>query len=66
MQGELGEGRPGWISKILKYDMEIQPTKLIKGKALCEQLAKQTISKKGMVCFIEKKNFEIQIRRDRK
>jgi len=53
MQGEIGEGRPSWISKILKYDVEIQPTKLIKVRALCEQLAKPTTSDEGMICFIE-------------
>lgn len=36
IKGERGEGRPKWISKILKYDVEIQPPKLIKGRALYE------------------------------
>jgi len=30
MQGEIGEVRLEWVSKILKYDMEIRPTKLIR------------------------------------
>lgn len=34
IQGEMGEGRPRWISKILKYDVEIWPTKFFKGRAL--------------------------------
>lgn len=53
MQGELGEGRPSWIAKILKYDVEIWPTKLIKGRALCEQLAKPKPSGEEIICFIK-------------
>jgi len=34
MQGDMGEGRPRWISKILKYDVEIHPTKPIRGRTL--------------------------------
>jgi len=36
MQGEMGEGRPRWVSKILKYNVEIKPTKLIRWRALCK------------------------------
>jgi len=32
----MGEGRPGWVAKILKYDVEIRPTKMIRGRALYE------------------------------
>lgn len=39
MQGELGEGKIGWITKIMEYDVEINPTNLIKGWALCQNMA---------------------------
>lgn len=53
MQGEIGEGRPGWISKIRKYDVEIRPTKLIRGKALCNQLTKEKMLDKEIIYLIE-------------
>lgn len=35
------EGKRGrWIAKILEYDLEIRPTKLIKGQGLARLLAK--------------------------
>ena len=38
IQGDLGEGNTGWITKIMEYDIEIKLTKLIRGKALCENI----------------------------
>jgi len=40
IQGDLGEGKIGWITKIMEYDIEIKPTKLIRGRALYENIAK--------------------------
>jgi hypothetical protein len=35
------DGRRGkWITKILEFDLEIKPTKLVKGKGLAKLLAK--------------------------
>jgi len=49
IQGELGEGKAGWITRIMEYDVEIIPTKLIKGRSLYEHIAKATY----MIAFIE-------------
>ena len=38
IQGGLGEGKAGWITKIMEYDVEIKPTKLIKGWDVCENM----------------------------
>lgn len=38
IQGKLGEGRVGWITKIMEFDVEIKPTKLIRGWALCKNM----------------------------
>ena len=40
IQGDLGERKVGWISKIMEYDIEINPIKLIKGRPTCENIAK--------------------------
>jgi len=40
IQGEFGEERAGWITRIMEYDVEIKPTTLIRGRALCENIAK--------------------------
>lgn len=42
IQGELGEGKVGWITKIMNYDIEIKPTKLIKGQDLYENMIDAT------------------------
>jgi len=31
IQRDLGEGKTSWITKIIEYDIEIKPTKMIKG-----------------------------------
>lgn len=36
LQGELGDRRIKWITKINRYDVEVRPTKVIKGKVLCQ------------------------------
>lgn len=42
MQVELGEGKAGWIIKIMEYDVEIKPIKLTKGWALCKNMVDTT------------------------
>ena len=34
----MGEGKVGWITKIMEYDIEIKPTKLIRGMDLYENM----------------------------
>jgi len=36
----LDEGKVGWITKLMEYDVEIKPTRLIRGRALCENIGK--------------------------
>jgi len=38
IQIELGEGKVGWITRIIEYDIEIKLTKLIRGRALYENI----------------------------
>lgn len=38
IQGELGEGKVGWITQIMEYDIEIKPTKIIRGRDLYENI----------------------------
>ena len=35
IQKELGEKRAHWVMKLQEYDLEINPTKIVKGKGLC-------------------------------
>jgi len=42
IQGELGEGEASWITRIMEYDVETKPTKIIKVRSLCENIAKAT------------------------
>lgn len=39
MQGDSEGKRGKWIAKIQKYDMDIKPTKLIKGQGLAKILS---------------------------
>jgi len=34
MEGEITEKRANWITKILEYDVEVRPTKLVRGSEL--------------------------------
>ena len=46
------DGRRGkWIAKILEFDLEIKPTKLVKGQGLAELLAESNCKALG-VSFI--------------
>lgn len=37
---DLNEKRAGWITKVMEYDIDIQTTKLVRGRGLCEYLAR--------------------------
>jgi hypothetical protein len=39
IQPDIDERRGKWITKILEFDLEIRPTKLIKGQGLAKLLA---------------------------
>ncbi|KAH9310331.1 hypothetical protein KI387_044736, partial [Taxus chinensis] len=36
---ELGSLRGNWIVKVQEYDLDIRPTKLVRGKGLCQLMA---------------------------
>ena len=33
---DLNEKRAGWITQVMEYDVDIQITKLVRGRELCE------------------------------
>jgi hypothetical protein len=51
IQPDIDERRSKWIAKILEFDLEIRPTKLIKGQGLAKLLAKENCKDLG-VSFI--------------
>jgi hypothetical protein len=52
MQPDIEGRRSKWIAKILEFDLEIKPTKLIKGQGLAKMLAKAKCQALG-VSFIK-------------
>ena len=54
--------RGKWVSKIQKYDLEIKPTKLIKGKGLAKMMTKGNEQALGMVCQNNSPTSSISIR----
>ncbi|XP_059075179.1 uncharacterized protein LOC131875162 [Cryptomeria japonica] len=42
MEGDIIEKRENWITKILEYDIDVRPTKVIHGKGLCEYIAQES------------------------
>ena len=42
--------RGKWVSKIQKYDLEIKPTKLIKGQCLAKMMTEGNEQALGMIC----------------
>lgn len=49
IQGELGEGKVGWITKIIEYDVEIKPIRLIRGRDICKNIVESS----HMIAIIE-------------
>eukprot|EP00253_Pinus_taeda_P031324 PITA_31324 len=39
IQRELGEKRANWVTTLQEYDLEIKPTKIVKGQGFCRLLA---------------------------
>jgi hypothetical protein len=48
IQPDIYERRGKWIAKILEFDLEIKPTKLIKGKGLSKLLAESNCKALGI------------------
>ena len=42
--------RGTWVSKIQEYDLEIKPTKLVKGQGLAKMLTQANEKAIGMIC----------------
>lgn len=38
LRKDINEKREGWITKVMEYDVDIQVTKLVRGKGLCKQM----------------------------
>jgi hypothetical protein len=63
IQPDLDGRRGKWIAKILEFDLEIKPTKLIKGKGLAKLLAESNCKALGISFINEQaessnKNFQ--------
>jgi hypothetical protein len=48
IQPDIDERRSKWIAKILEFDMEIKPTKLVKGKGLDKLLVESNCKSLGV------------------
>jgi hypothetical protein len=48
IQPDIDERRSKWIAKILEFDLEIKPTKLVKGQGLAKLLAKYNCKALGV------------------
>jgi len=49
----LGEGKVGWITKIMEYDVKIKTTKIIRGRDLCENIVESS----HMISIIEDERY---------
>ena len=55
------DGKRGkWIAAILEYDLEIRPTKLIKGQGLAQMLTEGNEKTLGLLCFSDLSSPELQ------
>ena len=39
VQKELGERRGNWVTSLQEYDLEFNPTSIVKGRGLCKLMA---------------------------
>jgi hypothetical protein len=53
VQLDIDGRRSKWIAKILEFDLEIRPTKLIKGQGLAKLLAEANCQALGIICINE-------------
>jgi hypothetical protein len=56
-QSEGLGSRGRWIAKIQEYDLEIKPTKLVKGQGLAKMLTKGNKKALGMICHNNNQEF---------
>lgn len=54
MEGDITEKRANWITKILEYDVDIKPTKLVHRRGLCEYIV-QDSEPRGLEATSEEK-----------
>ena len=40
MQMEVGEKRANWVTDLQEYDIDIKPTKIVRGQGFCRLLAR--------------------------
>ena len=58
LQGDIGDKQAMWITKIQEYDVEIHPTKLVRGRALCQGLI-EVATTSGLIAYqIEDQNLD--------
>ena len=38
LRKDISEKRAGWITKVMEYDVDIQITKLVRGRGLCKHM----------------------------
>jgi hypothetical protein len=60
VQPDIDGKRGRWIAKILEFDLEIKPTKLIKGQGLAKLLAESNCKALGLVSSMSKISEVIQ------
>lgn len=53
MEGNITEKRANWITKIMEYDINARPTKVIHDKGLCEYIAQELKPQEVMVAIEE-------------
>lgn len=53
MEGDITEKRENWITKILEYDVDIKPTKLVRRRGLCEYIVQEYESRNDEVATKE-------------
>jgi hypothetical protein len=56
-QSEGLGSRSRWIAKIQEYDLEIKPTKLVKGQGLAKMLTEGNERALGMICHNNNQEF---------
>jgi hypothetical protein len=62
VQPHIDGKRSKWIAKILEFDLEIKPTKLVKGQGLARLLAKSNCKAMGVNFMnINPKNQQVDI-----
>lgn len=62
-QQEFGTKRGNWVEKVQEYDLDIKPTKVIRGKGLCELISEgddnelsQEVADVHVVLFLSSKD----------